>query len=65
MDTLTQITTTERQLHAAKGRLRQMRNDNWITKEYKKQPVDQAAIQQTEQEVTKHRKTLAKLYQLI
>lgn len=65
MTTIDQINRTERQLHAAKGRLRELKQSRWIDQNYKSRTVDQSPIIQAEQEIELHRKTLAKLYQAI
>lgn len=65
MDTLTKINKKERELHAAKGRLRNLKHSRWVAENYHDKPVDKRAIKQTEQEITEYRKTLAELYKKI
>lgn len=62
MDKQTQINKVERELHAAKGRLRELKQSKWITENYKQKPVDHAAIQQTETQITQYRQQLKELY---
>lgn len=65
MSTIDQISHTERKITAAKGRLLALKQKRWVNQNYKEIPTDSEAIKQTEQELYEHRKTLAKLYQLI
>lgn len=65
MTTIEQINKTERLLHATKGRLRELKQSNWINENYKKKPVDHEAIKQAEQQINQYRKALSELYKTI
>jgi hypothetical protein len=60
------INKHERLLYSAKGRAQYLKNKRWIDHNYKGQPTDlDPQIQQTEAEITEHRRTLKSLYQTI
>lgn len=59
------INKEERLLHSAKGELQSLKQKRWIDNNYKKIGFNPEQIRPAEQKVETHRKTLAKLYQLI
>jgi len=70
MNTAELINRHERLLHALKGKVQTLKNKRWIDTNYKKAPVTEreaveVQIEQTEAEITEHRRTLKNLYQTI
>jgi len=65
MTALEQINSIERKLHAAKGSVKALKNKRWIDLNYKGTPTPSDEIEQTEREITEHRKALIQLYQTI
>lgn len=61
MTAIDQISHIERKIYAAKGMLKALKQKRWVNENYKEKPADSEAIQQAEQELETHRKTLAKL----
>lgn len=66
MDKLTQINKAERELHAAKGRLRELRQMLWVSEniliQNKKTGNLYEEIESTEAEIKQYRQTLKELY---
>ena len=63
MKPIDRITNAERKLHAAKGRLKALRNRRWIDENYKQKKSDlESEIQQTEKEIIQYRCNLQQLY---
>lgn len=70
MTTAELINRHERLLHALKGKVQTLKNKRWIDTNYKGKPVTEreaveVQINQTEAEITEHRKTLKELYETI
>ena len=66
MTTTELINRHERLLHAAKGRVQTLKNKRWIDTNYKGQTTDlDPQINQTEAEITEHRRKLKSLYETI
>lgn len=63
MDKLTKINKVERELHAAKGRLKQLRNDRWTAANYKHMPpAPLTELAEVEAQITQYRQQLKELY---
>jgi len=66
MNTAELINRHERLLHALKGKVQTLKNKRWIDTNYKGQPTDlDPQIEQTEAEITEHRRKLKSLYETI